>query len=197
MSKILRFVLILLFLISLGEIGYYFFYDSLPIINHKNTRSFLPTINSMQVAPTIFVRDPSTTKSSSFQEGIFDENQAISEDVIKTLRIFKKDTLTFATLVTYFSGTITEIEIAEATTDWGYKYVAKLRIRGEQGNTNAFIFNETELSNLKVLKKSDMGDDQTINFDQLKVGDQVTTKALFDLMEGPEAFQIERITLLP
>lgn len=188
---------VLFFLVTIAEIGYYFFYDSLSRMLKIPIPPFSSTINQEKTSPPTPIKKPSPPATQTAQETAVDENQAISEDVIKTLKTFKKDTLTFAVLVTYFSGTIIEIEIGEATTDWGYKYGAKLKIRGEEGGINTFIFSQAELDHLQVFKKSGIGDDQTINFDQLKVGDQVTVKALLDLMRGIEGFQIETITLFP
>ncbi len=184
-NKILIFVFIALFVITIGEIGYYFLFINKPKTLGGNIAKTAPSTNTLE----------QNGVPASGNEG---SDQIVSEQVIQQLKQYSKKQTTAATLTTEFAGTITDIRIQNSETEIpGFgklKYRIFLQLTTDDKNTGFFI-TDNQLKIVRIIdEKSNSTNPIDINNVNLKSGDNVKIRLEYNLLkelsEGTEKFDI-------
>ncbi len=137
----------------------------------------------------VFVYQPSTGSLPTVPYPI---NRLVPDETIESLKSIRKDTLTSITLMTQSQGIITQIDKDGIVARYNYKYKYKIKIKtGGRGNPSLTIFiNEQDL---KVIKSTQItpGKEIPITLTDLKIGDEIIIKNLYDLTKKQENNLIE------
>jgi len=168
-NKVLIIIFFVLLVITLGEIGYYFFYQ--PVNKSASTTNQSPS-------PT-----PQTISS--------EKNQAINKDTLDNLLFLKKGIVKSSLLTTEYQGSIIEIDDKGGTNSAGqFEYKLKIKIKSDSGDTNSFYYNDSEINKIKVFYLDK--DQKTPYFlNKLKVGDKILIKDIYNLLENIDNNLIE------
>lgn len=167
-EKILKGVFFVLILVFLVEIGYFIY------LNFKKSKeeAFTNTFSQQETSsptPTLFQRN-----------GV----QAVNDDTIKNLKNLNQGIVKSLTSQGVYEGEI--IELVPLTSD----DKIKIRIQGENNETNSFYFYQNEKPKITIKKNG-----ETVSFDDLKIGDKIRIKEELDLLQNTEnnlvKFEIE------
>lgn len=167
-EKILKGVFFVLVFVFLVEISYFIY------LNFKKSKeeTVINTINQQETS--------SFTPTTVQRNGI----QAANNDTIENLKYLNKGIVKNLIFQGIYEGEI--IELVPLTSD----NKIKIRIQGENNETNSFYFYEDEKSKITIKKNA-----ETVSFDDLKIGDKIKIKEELDLLQNTEnnliKFEIE------
>lgn len=169
-NKLFKIIFFLLILITIGEIGYYLYIQSIKVeITPKNdyaNRIVIPQIgnalkNGKEPTPTI------------------NQNQAINDQYLKTLRNLDKNLVVSSILTTKYQGQIITIDTKGGILPSNnFKYQIKLGIQAKDSK-NTFFFSDKELNLIKVVKNVD-NKETSIKIDGLAMGDNIFVEETVD-----------------
>lgn len=167
-EKILKGVFFVLVLIFLVEIGYFIY------LNFKKSKeeTFINTVEQQEIS--------SPTPTSIQRNGV----QAVNNNTLENLKNLNQGIVKSLISQGIYEGEI--IELVPLTSDGKIK----IRIQGENNETNSFYFYQEEKSKI-IIKKNG----QVASFDDLKIGDKIKIKEELDLLQNTEnnliKFEIE------
>ncbi len=172
----------LILIVAIGEICFYFFYKPKTNVNKPYG------LSNAVITPITEPEIPTPTSSGTASANIVTPtDRAIDENAIQNfvqqLRKIKLGLVSHTELNITLLGRIVQINYDEKinqNTDGKYKLYLKLRW-GEAGYTQAYYFNENDLSKIEVVDKT--GLNQKITYKDLKVNDEIKMSLTQDLLK--------------
>ncbi len=169
---LLKIIFVILILVTVGELGYYLYFQITNQSNPPLTKS--PDRTSINIANLVSTQPPNAFTLN-------DPNRALNTNMVLGLLNAKKGILTSSVITNQYSGEIVELNTKGGVTPTNFKYLIKLTIKGEQDNTNEFYFADTELNNVRTKEA----------ISSLKVGNKITLQLTLDLLKDFESNLIE------
>ncbi len=172
-EKILKGVFFVLVLIFLVEIGYFIY------LNFKKSKeeTFINTVEQQEIS--------SPTPTSIQRNGV----QAVNNNTLENLKNLNQGIVKSLISQGIYEGEI--IELVPLTSDGKIK----IRIQGENNETNSFYFYQEEKPKIIITKIIIKKNGQVASFDDLKIGDKIKIKEELDLLQNTEnnliKFEIE------
>jgi hypothetical protein len=158
-SKILKVIFVVLFVVLLGEVGY-FFYSS----RNQVTPSLTKEIETVPV-PTVIKRNG---------------KKAVDDRTIEQIKNFNSGVLKKSILQNTYSGKIIEIATNGNNLNNNIHYGFMIRLMGDNDETNTFYYNDEEVEKIKVLK---VGSQKALTIADLKKEDSVVIDETLDMTQ--------------
>lgn len=175
-SNVLKIIIVLLILITVGEGIYYLyiFYNNKPkpIVTESLTNNQL--ITPANTVPTLL---PVNFQSANPDLQLSDNEMADRLDVFR--KLLRDGVIKSSVRTTVFESIIKNVDTKE-TIDKGIKYKLKIVLKAGDTGTQDFIFSEYELERMKAFELKD-GKELPMNYSQLKAGDKIKMETSIDL----------------
>lgn len=183
---ILKIIFVILVLVTVGEIGYYLYFQ---FTSRENS------LASGTIEPTpIHLSDilPDTSQTSRVVRPTQVPNQALDGSSLFSLAHIKRGLLSSSIVINEYRGKILKIDKKGGEfPGTNIKYEISLKIQGETPeNTNTFYFTASGFNKTQVLKGIN-GEEKPIGFDELAINDKIIMKETLDLTKDSISNLIE------
>ncbi len=182
-SSYLRFIFVILVIITLGEIGYYFF-----ILNSPKNLNNLSNITGDRSIINI------SQDSASDKASLLAVSPQTREILNLRLSSVKKGFLTTSYIYSEVEGTIEKKVTEPWTTNDGKRYAASLYLKTLTGSFNYAIFSEEEYKIIKI-SLIQGNEPKDLKFKDLRKNDYVKIKEKVNLLSDDFFKGVESVTI--
>lgn len=171
-SGVLKVIFVILILVTVGEVGYYLYFQ----LANKNNLSPSITAEPSQISIANLLP---TENPNLFTQN--DPNRAINANMVLGLLQSRKGILISSILNNQYTGEIVEIDTKEGTVPvTGSKYKLKLVIKSNQNILQDLYFSNPQQNKIKIIKKTDTGE-EPITWSDLEPKDKIIIQSSIDL----------------
>jgi len=163
-NKILKIVFVVLFLVVLGEVGYFFYYS------HN------------QIVPSVDTTKTKITPIPTQRNG----KEAINNETIEEMKNYNAGILKKSILQNTSSGKIVEIATNGINPKNNIHFAIKIKLVGDNDETNTFYYNDDEIKMIIINKTSDPINKNPLTINDLKEGDLITINEALDMTKDPD-----------
>lgn len=177
LSGILKIIFVILVLITVGEIGYYLYFQ------FSNKSNLSPAVTAEPTPISLANLIPNSNSLPNIQITP-NQNPALNQSSIVSLTYAQKGVLESSKVTNIYRGVIAELDTKGGVTAiYKFKYKIKIKIRGRQNSLQSFYFNEENMDKIEFVDVS-KGKEIPTNYYELKVGDNIILEDTRDLFKN-------------